>query len=104
MAWLNPRSLPFMEEVCSRQPGVRRATNITLSPTFAPGFAPFTVPPHTEASLILDQAHLTNAFRRLTVSGGKGARVRVNYAEAMVDAKIRKGNRNDTEDRQVVGI
>lgn len=102
--WLNPRSIPLMEETRLRQPGVRRATNITLSPTFAPGFAPFTVPPHTNAELLLDQGFLTNAFPQLTLSGGKGSRVRVNYAEAMVDDQIRKGNRNDVEGRQLVGV
>ncbi len=104
MTWLNPRNLPLMEETPLRQPGVRRATNITLSPTFAPGFAPFTVPPHTEASLLLDQGFLTNAFPQRKVSGGKGARVRLSYGEAMVDDKMRKGDRNDTENRQVVGV
>jgi hypothetical protein len=104
MTWLNPRSLPLMEETRLRQPGVRRSTNITLSPTFAPGFAPFTVAPHTEATLLLDQGFLTNAFPQLTVSGGKGARIRLSYAEAMVDEKMKKGDRNDIEHRQVVGV
>ncbi len=104
MTWLSPRTLPLMEETPLRQPGVRRATGLTLSPTFAPGFAPFTVPAHTEASLLLDQGFLTNAFPQLTVSGGRGARVRLNYAEAMLDANMQKGNRNDIEGRQLAGV
>ena len=104
MTWLSPRTTPLMEETPLPQPSVIRATGVTLGPTFAPGFAPFTVPAHSEASLLLDQTHLTNAYPQLTVSGGRGARVRLNYAEALVDAKMTKGNRNDTAGRQLVGV
>jgi hypothetical protein len=102
--WLTPRTTPLMELKRLPQPGVRRATGVTLSPTVAPGFAHFTVPAHSQASVLFDQGHLTNAYPQLTVSGGKGAHVRLSYAEAMVDEKMRKGNRNDIEGRQLVGI
>jgi hypothetical protein len=102
--WLSPRTTPLMEMKPLPQPGVRRAEGVTLSPTFAPGFAPFTIPAHSKASVLLDQGYLTNAYPQLTVSGGKGARVRLNYAEALVDAQIKKGNRNDIEGRQLVGM
>ena len=102
--WLTPRNTPLMEMKQLPQPGVRRAEGVTLSPTFAPGLAPFTVPAHRQASVLLDQGYLTNAYPQLTVSGGKGARVRLNYAEALVDDKIRKGNRNEIEGRQLVGM
>jgi hypothetical protein len=102
--WLTPRSTPLQEMTKLPQPGVRRATNVTLSPTFAPGLAPFTVPAHTRASVLLDQGYLTNAYPQLTVSGGKGAKVHLGYAEALVDEKMTKGNRNDIEGRQLIGI
>jgi len=102
-SWLSPRTTPLMELTPLPQPGVRRAEGVTLSPTFAPGLAPFTVPAHSKASVLLDQGYLTNAYPQLTVSGGKSARVRLGYAEALVDEKIHKGNRNDVEGRQLVG-
>jgi alpha-L-rhamnosidase len=102
--WLTPRTTPLMELKPLPPPGVRRSEGVTLSPTFAAGLAPFTVPARSKASVLLDQGHLTNAYPQLTVSGGKGARVRLSYAEALVDAQVKKGNRNEIEGRQLVGM
>jgi alpha-L-rhamnosidase len=53
---------------------------------------------------LLDQTHLTNAYPELTVSRGKGATITLNYAEALVNDKQQKGNRNEIEGKQLIGF
>ena len=43
---------------------------------------------------MLDRKTLTTAYPRLTVSGGKGATIRLTYAEALYDNKQHKGDRD----------
>src|SRR3984957_3312021 len=59
---------------------------------------------HSQATLLLDRGHLTTAYPEFTASGGAGASVRLKYAEALLDAKDEKGNRNEIEGKHIVGI
>lgn len=102
--WLVPRTIPAMEETPQRLATIRRATGVQPAPGFVEGSAPFTVPAHTRASVLFDQGHETNAFPELTVSGGQGSRVSLTYAEALLDGKGRKGNRDDLDGRAMVGL
>ena len=54
--------------------------------------------------LLLDQAHLTNAYAVLETSGGAGSTISLTYAEALKDAKGNKGNRNEIEGKTIVGV
>jgi alpha-L-rhamnosidase len=58
----------------------------------------------TKASLLIDNGELTTGYPRLAVSGGNGARIRLTYAEALVDAKGEKGNRNEISDKHIEGV
>jgi len=40
----------------------------------------------------------------IAVKGGKGATIRLTYAEALVDAKGEKGNRNEVEGKHIEGV
>ena len=102
--WLKPRSTPLMEETPERLARVVRATGVTPPAGFPAKPAPFTVPAGAKASVLLDQGHLTNAYPQLTVSGGRGGRVTLRYAEGLVDAKGGKGNRDESEGRELRGI
>ena len=54
--------------------------------------------------MLFDQGYLTTAYPRLTVSGGKGAVVRMRYAEALFKTSPReKGNRNEIEGKEFIG-
>jgi alpha-L-rhamnosidase len=89
--FLVPRSIPFEEQT----PAV-----------FAHGVAAFParVPPHGEATYILDQGHLTTAYPELTVSGGAGARIAMKYAEGLwLQGKQEKGDRNVIEGKRFLG-
>jgi len=101
---LAPRSIPFMEETPQRIGRLRRAAGIEPPADFPAGQAPLTVPARTHATLLLDQGFETNAFPQLTVSGGKGGRVRLTYAEGLFDQAGQKGNRDETEGRELIGI
>ena len=102
--WLSPRSIPLMEEIPQRLARVRRATGVAGAGGFLEGRAPLVVPAGTEARLLLDQGFETNAFPSLVVSGGRGASVVLAYAEALVDAAGAKGNRDDVDGRELVGV
>lgn len=62
------------------------------------------IPAHTEISLLLDQSRLTTAYPELTVSGGAKSAIRLTYAEALVDERGEKGNRNEIAGKHIVGI
>lgn len=85
---LVPRNIPA-EEQRLEQP---------MTPRGSQGL-PAAIPAGTKTTLLLDQTYLTTAYPELTVSGGRGAVVKLRYAEALSP----KGNRNDVEGKQFVG-
>ncbi|MBE2213500.1 MAG: alpha-L-rhamnosidase [Opitutaceae bacterium] len=107
--WLVPRNLP---RFCESTPGngvlfgaIRRVVGATApSPGFLSRQSPWTIPAKTSARLLLDQAALINGFPQLVVSNGRGAKVTLAYAEALVDANSRKGNRDEIDGREVRGV
>jgi hypothetical protein len=54
---------------------------------------------HRHIHVTLDRKTLTTAYPGLTVSGGKGAKIRITYSEALYDNKQQKGDRDSTEYR-----
>jgi len=62
-----------------------------------------TVPPHRSARLLLDRRTMVSGYPELTVSGGRGATVRLGYAEALYDAQQRRGDRGEVGNRSVLG-
>ncbi len=57
-----------------------------------------------KASVLLDAGTLTTAYPEMILSGGADARVRLTYAEALVDEQGKKGNRNETQGRHILGL
>ena len=99
---LVPDSLPAMQ--MELQPGGRVVrTSIAPAPSGFPG-KPLTVAAHSKVSILLDNASLTTAYPELEVSGGTGSTVRLTYAEALMDEKGEKGNRNEISGKHIVGI
>lgn len=101
---LEVRSIPPMEETLQRLPRVRRASGVAVDDAFLRGGGDLVIPARTTAVLLLDQSHTTNAYPVLETSGGAGSTVRLTYAEALIDAKGQKGNRDDVEGRTVRGV
>lgn len=102
--WLVPRTIPLPEEHTQRIAEVRRSEGAAVPAGFLAGHAPWTVPAHTHATMLLDQTFETNAYPHLVTSGGQGSTVALTYAEALVDAHGAKGNRNDIAGRSLVGF
>ena len=65
---------------------------------------PATIPAHTLAKILFDRGTMATAYPELLLSGGKGASLRVTYAEALVDSKGQKGNRNEVANRRILGL
>lgn len=102
---LVPRSIPMMEESMLRMHNIRRASsNIRLNDGFLQGKAPLTIPKNQKATLLIDQSHLTNAYPQLQVSKGRGALIKMSYAEGLMDADRQKGHRDSIDGRSVMGF
>ncbi len=98
--WMVPDDLPPMEfkEVSSG-----RVVRSSLPATSFPG-APVVIPPKTDATVLLDAGVVLSAYPQLIVDGGAGSRVEVAYTEALYDLNQQRGNRNEVENRQVLGV
>ena len=62
------------------------------------------LPPGVHVHILLDRKTLTTAYPQLTVSGGKGASIKLTYAEALFDKDHHKGDRDEVADRKAIGL
>jgi alpha-L-rhamnosidase len=87
---LVPRTIPTMEERAAQALTIRKGSLVNAA--------------HSKTTVLYDQGYLTTAYPELTVSGGKGAVVRMRYAEALFKTSPReKGNRNEIEGKEFIG-
>ncbi len=100
---LVPREIPLEEQVPEPAMQVRKVEG--GSPAPASSAAAFSVPAHSKATVLLDQRYLTTAYPELTVSGGRGGSVQLQYAETLYvhNNPIVKANRVDVEGKQFLG-
>ena len=101
---LVPRSIPPMDEHPVRFATVRRTEGFETDDAFLRGDGALVVPARTRAVMLLDQAHLTNAFAVLVTEGGAGSTVTLTYAEALKNARGEKGNRNEIDGKTIMGV
>ena len=64
----------------------------------------FRIAARTKASVLFDAGMLTTAYPEIVLSGGEDASVRLTYAEALVDEQGKRGNRNETQGRHILGL
>jgi hypothetical protein len=93
-----------MEEKLERFSRVVRSAGVNASDGFVIGKAPVIIPAGTRATILLDQAQLTCAYPELIVSQGRGAEITLAYAESLVTPEGQKGNRNETEGKEMRGF
>ncbi len=106
-AWgLVPDALPHMAFTPTAAGEVVRADTIGAEQLGFMNFpkAPAALPPGVHVHILLDRKTLTTAYPRLTVSGGKGARIAITYAEALYDKDKHKGDRDEVANRTALGI
>jgi len=95
-------ALPAMEMTEVPAGSVVRASGVAAK--IGAPMAGFTLGVHTKVSLLLDNGELTTGYPVLAVSGGRGATIRLTYAEALYDAKGQKGNRNEIAGKHIEGM
>ncbi len=105
---LVPDSLPPME-YSPTSPGEAVRVDVLNGNAVAPEIHGFpgtaiAVPAGSHVHVILDRKTLTTAYPRLTVSGGKGADIRLTYSEALYDKNKQKADRDAIGDRQALGL
>lgn len=100
---LQPREIPLMEATMQRFESIRRSENIKVEESFLSGNKKLTIPANQTISFLLDQGELTTAYPELIISGGKGAKIQLQYAEALFDENRQKGNRNEIEGKTMRG-
>jgi alpha-L-rhamnosidase len=99
---LVPNALPALLHEPT-EPGVVARSTPAGTPVGAP-VSRLTIPARSEVRILLDRRTLTNAYPAVVVSGGRDARIRLTYAEALFDAERRKGNRDDIRGKEIVGV
>ncbi len=104
---LVPRDIPMMEESPLRIPHLRLVEGPQPPGSFPLRPVPHPIQANRKTRLILDQGELTTGYPELLVTGGKGARVRIRYAEALYETSSgrqrAKGDRGVVENRHFVG-
>jgi alpha-L-rhamnosidase len=63
-----------------------------------------TLPARSKCSVLVDSGELTTGYPVVTVSEGHGTTIRLTHAEALVDDKGQKGNRNQIEGKHIEGV
>ena len=103
---LYPAAIPAMELKEQRFAAIRKGEGDLIHGKS------LVVPANSSVDLWIDQGVLTNAYPQLTFSGGKDAKIGLNYAEGLYEKKPlstttknsnHKGNRNDIEDKYWLG-
>lgn len=101
---LVPRTIPQMEERTRRLSRVRRDSGISVPAAFLQGTRPLEIPAHSHVRILLDQDVETIGYPVVKVSGGRGSRITLIYAEALFDAEGQKGNRDDIRGKAIRGL
>jgi len=100
---LSKREIPLMEEKEQRYFKIRRS-DITNIPTgFLMGKSPITIPANSKVKILIDQNVLTTAYPVLNFSKGRKSTIKLTYAESLLDNNGNKGNRNDIENKHIIG-
>jgi hypothetical protein len=73
---------------------------------FIVGQSTLIVPPHTRKRVILDLDDYYCAYPEVTISGGKGAAVRVHWQESLYEDYVKtvKGNRDEIEGKRFITV
>lgn len=106
---LVPREIPLMESAPIRWARVRRAEGVAVPDDFLAGGAPLTVPAHTRATVLLDQAVHTTGWPELVTRGGAGSAVQLTYAESLYEGPAAafgsvKGDRDEIDGKHLRGF
>ncbi|MDD4226411.1 MAG: alpha-L-rhamnosidase C-terminal domain-containing protein [Mariniphaga sp.] len=91
---LKPREIPPMEQKTERIPDLLEVKGMSAAAGPMDKLQ-LTVPANRRVELLLDNRVLTMGFPRLLISGGKNAKIKIQYQEALFNQDGTKGNRNE---------
>jgi alpha-L-rhamnosidase len=100
---LSQREIPLMEERVQRFSKIRRSTTNIITEDFLKGINPVIISPKRKIKILIDQNVLTTAYPVINLSKGKNSLIKLTYAESLLDRDGSKGNRNDIENKQIIG-
>ena len=96
-------SLPPRELSYQRLHKLVRETSKNVTTGFPSNKTSFQIPANSIDTILLDQNFLTNAYPTIEFAKGKGASIRIGYAEALFTKYPSKGNRNETDGKFFIG-
>ena len=100
---LSQREIPLMEEKVQRFSRIRRSNANIITEEFLKGTNPVIISPNSKIKILIDQSVLTTAYPVINFSKGRNSLIKLTYAESLFDSVGNKGNRNDIEDKQILG-
>ncbi len=101
---LEPRNTPLQSHQHERFTSIIRKGGLDIPDGFLDGKAPVIIPANSETNIMIDQTFLTIGYPELIFSGGKNSVITISYAENLFDKDRKKGNRNSTEGKSIIGI
>lgn len=114
LGWmLVPRTIPQMELTSQRLQKVRMAQGVQVPEAFPSKKVSITIPAHTNASMLLDQGFLTDAYPVMQFSKGKNANITLCYGEGLYVIEPgqkdwrtfhQKGNRDEIDGKIFIGV
>ncbi len=99
---LTPSPLPQMEMTAQRIEKIRKAEGVAVSESFPKVKTTINIPANTNATLLLDQTFLTNAYPTVIFSNGKDSKITLTYSESLFTSKD-KGHRDEIEGKLMIG-
>ena len=100
---LVPRNIPGMEQRLIRFASVARQSAHMNFSQLLQSKMKLTIPESSKISVLIDQKELTMGFPELLISGGRGAKIKITYAETLYDSEGKKGNRNEIDGKVIHG-
>jgi Glycogen debranching enzyme len=100
---LVPSSIPQMELKTERLNKLRLAKGVKPPFDFPAKKHSFIIPANTDATILLDQSYLTNAYTTIEFGRGNHATIAISYAEALFTKYPFKGNRDSIDNKVMIG-
>lgn len=101
---LVPRNIAFMDTHRERPARIRRSSGAKVPANFLTGNQKLTVPANTLAKILFDYDIFTMGYPEVTVASGRGASVKVRYAEALYEEPNLKAHRDSVNGLTMYGV
>lgn len=101
---LVPRNIAFMDTHREAPAHIRRLEGIRLPSAFVINQQKLLVPANTQAKVLFDFENFTMGYPELTLNKGRGATVKVRYAEALYEKPDLKAHRDSVDTLAMYGV